>query len=178
MKDNRCLRLSLIRIAVCLLLAGLWAGGIRGSGAYLTDAKEKENILLPTCTRIHIDENFEPPLDPSPGSWFVKEPRIVNDSDTACHVRARICFSTLEGENCCVPLELNDDWTWADDGYCYYDRPLEGGESTSPVFSRVAFREDISAEELGAALPFEICVYAEAAASSQGETVWPRMDGR
>ncbi len=177
MKDNRCFRLSHVRIAVCVLLAVLWAGWVTGSGAYLTDAREKVNVLLAADTKIRIDENFEPPQDPVPGSWFVKEPRIVNDSSVACYVRARICFSSLEGESCCQPLQLNEGWMRAADGYWYYDRLLAGGQATEPLFSRVTFRGDISQEELEAALPFDIFVYAEAAASVQGERVWSRMDG-
>ena len=179
MKDDRCFRLSLIRMAVCLLLGGLWAVRIEDSGAYLTDMQEKDNILVAADTKIHIDEEFIPPQDPAPGTWFVKEPRIVNDSASACRVRARICFSSLESETCCLPIEVNESWRPADDGFIYYTRLLEGGQTSDPLFSRVAFREDISEEDLQAALPFEIYVYAEAAACAGVEDgrVWTRMDG-
>ena len=162
MKCDHNMKLLLARGAVCLGLAALWAGQIRGSGAYLTDRADKVNVMLASETEIHIDENFEPPVNPVPGSSFVKEPRIVNDAASSCSVRARIEFSTLEGEKACMAPEINAAWVRGEDGYYYYDRILEAGQTTLPLFSRIRFREDLTQEELDAALPFEIYVYAEA----------------
>ncbi len=126
--------------------------------AYLTGQDQAENLIGITENEIHIEEEFDPPADPGPGTVIKKAPRIVNDSEVGVYVRASVCFSDSAAEQFCEPLAVNEDWRLAADGYYYYDDVLAPGETTGTIFDRVVIREDAEAEEL---VPFDLLVYAE-----------------
>ena len=63
-------------LAFCLL------AGAAGSMvyAYLIDRQETVNRIKIVENKTHIEEEFDPPADPGPGSVIKKKPCIVNDS--------------------------------------------------------------------------------------------------
>ena len=48
--------------------------------AYLIDRQETVNRIKIVENKTHIEEEFDPPADPGPGSVIKKKPCIVNDS--------------------------------------------------------------------------------------------------
>ena len=127
----------------------------------LRDQQERINTLIATEVRIHVEEDFEPPDPPMPGTWFKKEPSVVNDSPVPCYIRARVAFSSDEALQVCEPLEYSPAWTEGTDGYLYLSTPLAAGEKSPPLFSQVGIRADTDSGQLEKVLPFEILVYAE-----------------
>lgn len=130
--------------------------------AYLTGQDRAENLIGTTENEIHIEEEFEPPTDPGPGTLIKKAPRIVNDSEVGVYVRVAVYFSDSAAEYFCEPLAVNGDWRLAADGYYYYDAVLAPGGTTGTIFDRIVIREDVEAEEL---VPFDLLVYAESVQS-------------
>lgn len=130
--------------------------------AYLTDQDRAENKVDVTENRIHIEEVFEPPTDPAPGSVIKKAPSIVNDSRVEVYVRMSAVFSDSAAEELCLPLVISSHWKKGTDGYYYYDRALKAGEKTEPLFEKLILKEEITPEQI---VPFDVLVYAESVQS-------------
>ena len=84
-------------LAFCLL------AGAAGSMvyAYLIDRQETVNRIKIVENKTHIEEEFDPPADPGPGSVIKKKPCIVNDSVIPVYVRVRVVFSNLDAQAQC-----------------------------------------------------------------------------
>lgn len=149
----------MILLAVSVLAAGSSAVG---TYAYLTDQDRAENELSVTENEIHIEEAFDPPDDPKPGTVITKAPVVVNDSKVNVYIRMSVKFSDSDEEALCLPLEINGHWMKQSDGYYYYDKALAMGEKTEPLFEKITIRNDIPEEEL---IPFDVLVYAESVQS-------------
>lgn len=165
--------IALLSLVVVLLLT---------TGSTIAYLHSKTDDVVNTFTignvTTEVDETFEETDDP----WvFKKEPKVKNTGYThedgtatgnACYVRVRIVASP-EGQ---LELKVGDfsqkDWgdseLWAanwekkEDGYYYYQSPLEVGESTSPIFDTVEVKADYRTTIEG----FEVTVYQEAVQSS------------
>lgn len=160
------------KLIVWMLLAAVAVGSsAAGTYAYLTDQDRAENELSVTENEIHIEENFNPPDDPKPGSVITKAPAVVNDSKVGVYVRISVKFSDSKAENLCLPLTINEHWEKKSDGYYYYDQVLAAGERTEALFEKIVIRNDISADEL---IPFDVLVYAESVQSHDmtAEEAW------
>lgn len=165
------------KIIVPALLACLAVGGtITVTYAYLTDQDRADNEISVTENEIHIEEEFEPPDDPKPGSVITKSPVIVNDSAVSVYVRMSAKFSNSAAEGFCIPPEIHDRWQKNTDGYYYYDTALSPGEKTVPLFEKIIIRDDVSQEEL---TPFDVLVYAESVQAYElsREAAWSLFAG-
>ena len=147
-------KLLLFVFFACLVLGG----SVSVTYAYLTGWDFAGNDLGMTENEIHIEEKFEPPDDPGPGTVITKSPCIVNDSAIPVYVRASVRFSNSEAESFCMPLDISSRWQKNEDGYYYYDTSLSPGERTVPMFETISIKEEIAAEDL---VPFDVLVYAE-----------------
>ena len=85
--------------------------------AYLIDRQETVNRIKIVENKTHIEEEFDPPADPGPGSVIKKKPCIVNDSVIPVYVRVRVVFSNLDAQAQCEPLKIKDSWKTGEDGY-------------------------------------------------------------
>ena len=126
--------------------------------AYLTDTQEAVNELGFTNNSIRIEEEFEPPENPGPGTEIKKSPKLINESDIPVYVRMSARFTDDQAEQFCLPLEINDGWEQHTDGYYYYHKKLDPGESTTALFNRLEIRKDAEADTL---VPFDLLIYAE-----------------
>ena len=140
-------------------MLGLIGTSVPGTLAYLTDMQEAVNRCSFTDTNIRIEEDFEPPDDPGPGTVISKSPRLINESEIPVYVRITAHFSNDQAENFCMPLEIHPSWSLHSDGYYYYDSPLGPGESTQSLFDQIEIREDADSDAL---VPFDLLIYAEA----------------
>lgn len=157
-----------------VLAACIFSSAAGVTCAYLTAHDSAENILNGSRVETGIVEEFEPPEDPGPGSVVKKSPRIHSDSNVDCYVRARVMF-TNDGAGLCEPLEINDGWVLAEDGYYYWGAPLSPGKDTGSLFDTVQIRSDIEEEDIR---PFDILVYAESvqAKGVDAGQAWASMD--
>ena len=151
----------------------------RSACAYLTAQADLVNTALAAETKIHVEEEYAPPDHPAPGESFVKKPSVSNDSSVPVYVRMRVVFSSYLAENILSPLEVGNLWEKEGEFY-YYNEEIPPGQISQPLFTHVAFRNDIQETDILDAVPFEILVYAEAVCSegSSREEAWARVEGR
>ena len=123
--------------------------------AYLIDRQETVNRIKIVENKTHIEEEFDPPADPGPGSVIKKKPCIVNDSVIPVYVRVRVVFSNLDAQAQCEPLKIKD-------GYYYYQKQLQPGLRTDTVFDNIVIKNTVKKEDL---VPFDILVYEESVQS-------------
>ena len=145
-------------LAFCLL------AGAAGSMvyAYLIDRQETVNRIKIVENKTHIEEEFDPPTDPGPGSVIKKKPCIVNDSVIPVYVRVRVVFSNLDAQAQCEPLKIKDSWKTGEDGYYYYQKQLQPGLRTDTVFDNIVIKNTVKKENL---VPFDMLVYEESVQS-------------
>ena len=130
--------------------------------AYLIDRQETVNRIKIVENKTHIEEEFDPPADPGPGSVIKKKPCIVNDSVIQVYVRVRVVFSNLDAQAQCEPIKIKDSWKTGEDGYYYYQKQLQPGQRTDTVFDNIVIKNIVKKEDL---VPFDILVYEESVQS-------------
>lgn len=153
------------------LILGVGAGT---SYAYLTGTDDVENRFLASKTEISVEENFTPVPELSPGLVITKAPRVLSASSTPCYVRMRVSFSDRDAEAFCESLSINQGWTKKEDGYYYWEEPLEPGQQTGTLFDSVTIKAETDKEDLK---PFDVYVYAEAVQgrNADQESAWEAM---
>ncbi|MBR2527503.1 MAG: hypothetical protein IKE58_03400 [Blautia sp.] len=165
------------RRTVVLLLAVMGFAGMTSSPsrASLIVKEDVDNRIIIPEVNIHIEEDYVPPVSPDPGDRFRKCPQVVNDSVITCYIRARI-FS-LQGFF--GFYGTGDLWTYQDDGWWYYRKPLSPGEATQPLFEEVEISNEIFKENWGKLFPLDIGIYAEATGNADKslKEAWDIMDG-
>lgn len=157
-------RLVIILSSVLSLVLFLSAFGITYS--FLTDRDSARNKFSIGETITTIDEEFTPPKVLTPGTSFTKKPRVENLGNLPCYVRMRADFSDNNMQRYCDELDINTtDWKYdSADGYYYYNKLLEPGEKTSPLFTKVTIKTTLSDGTVltdAQMKDFEILVYAE-----------------
>ena len=166
MKKDHGLRLPWIVMIISVIIAVITIS-IGLTAAYLTDRDDEINVLKEGETVIEIAETFSPDPDPEPGDAAVKVVRITNTGNLTCTIRARLVFTDDALEKITQQLEIGEGWTEGADGFYYYLRPVDPGETTKPLIERVVFRrfyEDgtpVTAQELGK-IDAGLMVYSEA----------------
>lgn len=140
---------------MALSLAGiiLCAAGIVTLAVLLSKTGELVNTFEPGNVTTEVREEFEPT---ETATVFRKEPVVANTGKNACYVRVRVTASPEE------QLEIGgwdrQNWTEKEDGYYYYNKALESGESTTPLFKEVSVKKEYEETIEG----FEVNVYQEA----------------
>ena len=146
------------KLILTLFLSALFLSTASITFAYLTDSDLAENKVSLTENEIHIEEEFVPPEEVTPGTVITKKPRIVNDSKIPVYVRMAVHFTDSAAEAFCEPFLIDSGWELRTDGYYYYKNVLNPGQKTSALFTTVKIKENAAAEEL---IPFDLLVYAE-----------------
>lgn len=137
--------MMVLRIATVLLFV-LLAVIAAAVSAYLADGDRKENHFSVGNNKIIVDETYEPV---EPGSKTVKKPQAENTGSVECYVRGRIILSNsraaefmdyyMDGSS-----GMNtEDWREGEDGWFYYQKILNTGEKTSPLFTHIRLKENI-----------------------------------
>lgn len=99
-----------------------------------------------------IAEEYEPPAVLEADKSYTKKVAVSNCNDSRatnktvpCYVRL---FAEVEDPDVASRLEIDfnsSDWTnKQSDGYYYYKKVLNPGETTSPLFTTLSAKEDIS----------------------------------
>lgn len=155
MKKKRMIQVLLSVLLVALIVVG-------GTVAYLVASdRPVENSFA----FIDVDTDIAEPDDGDP---LNKKPIVTNSGDSTVFVRAKVIVASAPGESNPVSesdMTINynngkDDngGSWAkhdpDDGWYYYSRKLETGESTVALFNGI---EEINVE----ASSFDVIVYQE-----------------
>ncbi|MCH5325411.1 MAG: hypothetical protein J1E39_09355 [Eubacterium sp.] len=163
MKKN----LKILIPTACLILAGA-SFGVTYAYLIANDTAVNEFSVGENDIDI-VEDSFVPPEKLGPTVTFDKNPKISNNGDVSCFVRARIDFSDSEAEKFCELVGLNTtEWDHRDDGYYYYKAALDPGDETQALFTQVHIKEKYDAEDYGGRdvnetdmIDFDIMVYAE-----------------
>ena len=155
--------------------------------AFLRERRRAERELIPVLLRTYpgVEEllrTLQQHADlaiVSNGQKDYIELSVATFHLTDCFVRIQILFSDSAAAELLKPFSVNQGWSLGDDGVWYYTERLLPGTSTTPVFSNVEFKADVTKEEIEAVLPFEILIYAESvtAGNRNLQTAWDLLKG-
>lgn len=180
---RRILIVSILVICISMLATG--------SLAYFTSEGRAHNVITTGAVDIEVQEWADPEREVPfedldgvmPGAEITKIAEVKNIGASEAWIRVEVTKNIqLAGEGQpdtdLVVLDLNTaDWTAGEDGYLYYNKPVQPGEVTAPVFTTVTFDADMSNEYQYATATVD--VYAQAVqTANNGETAqqaqgWP-----
>lgn len=167
-------------ILICLLVSVLLIASINFTVAYFSSSESATNEFSVGGVTTEIVEDFEAPKDLSKVSEVRKLVRVKNTGDSPAYVRIFCEFSDasisteFDPESGWATIDynpstfVNEDgetetveklWTDPDsDGWRYYTKILNPGESTTPIMSKVTIKDGTTESQLD---DFEIIVVHE-----------------
>ena len=188
---RKILILSVLAILIAILAAG--------SLAYYTADTKAHNVITTGDVTIRLNEwadearteKFESPVGVMPGTEVTKIVEVENVGTGSAWVRVELTVEVWMGDEYkeelpAKPVHLmygdtagcnTTDWTYQDDGYYYYNKPLAPGETTEPLFTSVAFDDQMGNEYQNSTAHVNVNAYAVQSATN-GEDVlsangWP-----
>jgi len=147
-------------LALTLCVAMLAIAIVGGSLAYFFDDDAKTNTFTVGNVSIVLNEpNWDTTgaaeaFDVYPGEALAKDPTVTNDGKNPCFVRisvtnldqfaadfsgAQIIYRTDYVDNA-----LGTDWVKRDDGYFYYSKVLNPGETTDALFDQIVIPKELT----------------------------------
>lgn len=178
---------KLLILSLLVILAALTAAGTL---AYYTDSARTHNVITSGKVKIDLlewaDEKRNTPFQDKtgvmPGTKVTKIVEVKNTGTGAAFLRLYVEKNVYGADqkpmkSDPVSLNFNDtDWTYSD-GYYYYNRPLEPGKTTEPLFTTVTFDPLMGNEYQNATAHVKVIAYAVQSAnngdSPQAAKGWP-----
>ena len=172
-----------IRLLIVLGLTMLLA--ISGTVAYFTASETAHNIVSARGVSVEIYE-YASPDGSKPFSdlsniatdvTYSKIPYVENIDIEPVWVRSKIILKRKLGNVETIIDDYSslmkiggksDKWTFAEDGFYYYNSALAGGEKTEPLFKTVRFKDDLDNTYMDAL--FSLTVSVEATQSANNGT--------
>lgn len=180
---------KLLILSLLVILAALTAAGTL---AYYTDSARTHNVITSGKVKIALlewaDEARTKPFKDKqgvmPGTKVTKIVKVENTGTGAAFVRLYVEKNVYDADekpmkSDPVSLDFNDtDWTYSEsEGYYYYNRPLEPGKTTEPLFTTVTFDPLMGNEYQNASAHVKVIAYAVQSAnngdSPQAAKGWP-----
>lgn len=182
--------LTIALIAVCVSIAAY------NTLAYFLYEGTATNVITAGDIKIQLQElkdlggeltEFESGIPVHPGTEASKIVQIKNIGGQSAWVRIKLEKQIILADNKDIEVDLSlisydintYDWTFKD-GYYYYNSALESGETTSPLFTEVAFSANMGNDYQGSEAFVKI--YAEATQTvHNGQTAleaagWPQFE--
>lgn len=147
---------KLVAISVIVICLSLCIGG---SYAYYTANATARNVITTGGIQIELNEknadgssyDVTKPKQVMPGSVVEKAVTVVNTGENPVWVRIAVekAFALADETEGTIDLSLieldldTENWT-EKDGFYYYNRPLQAGEETTPLFTTVTFNKAMS----------------------------------
>lgn len=130
---------------------------ITGISAYFTAIAHKENVTSAGNNEITIEETFSnPDIEPNTVTELTKRVTVKNTGINCAGIRIRAEFSEKTITDW-VDIDYNEsDWT-KDGDYWYYNNPVEPGEETAPLFTKLTCNNP-TAEQVR---NFDVYLYSE-----------------
>ena len=147
-------------LALTLCVAMLAIAIVGGSLAYFFDSDAKTNTFTVGNVSIVLNEpNWDQTgaaeaFDVYPGEALAKDPPVTNDGKNPCFVRisvtnldqfaaefngAQIIYRTDYVDNA-----LGTNWVKGNDGYFYYSKVLNPGETTDALFDQIVIPKELT----------------------------------
>ena len=179
-------RKLLIVSALAILVAVTAAGTL----AYFTDTGTAHNVITTGNVKIELNEwaddartqPFQDKTGVMPGTKVTKIVEVKNTGTGAAFVRLRVETEVHSAEKQemdpkHVRLDFNQtDWIYQD-GYYYYARSLQPGETTVPLFTAVTFAAEMGNEYQNATAHVNVKAYAVQSANNGDDPLnaegWP-----
>ena len=178
---------KLLILSMLVILAALTAAGTL---AYYTDSARTHNVITSGKVNIALHEwadkehnkPFKDKTGVMPGTKVTKIVEVENTGTGAAFVRLRVETEVLSAEGQKmdpqhVRLDFNQtDWIYQD-GYYYYNRPLEPGKTTVPLFTAVTFAAEMGNTYQNATAHVNVSAYAVQSANNGDDPLnaegWP-----
>lgn len=168
----------------------------KGTNAYFTAEEKAHNVITTGGIEIQLEEwaeNEDGELVPfenvdgvMPGEEISKIVQIRNTGASEAYIRVKVdkdIALSAEGtvgsaDQSMVTIDFNTtDWTAGEDGFYYYNKVLNPGEVTEPVFSSVTFNKDMGNEYKNATATIDVVAYATQVANNGDSALtakgWP-----
>lgn len=179
------------KLLIVSVLAILVAVTAAGTLAYFTDTGTAHNVITTGNVDIELNEwaddartqPFQDKTGVMPGTKVTKIVEVKNTGTGAAFVRLYVEKNVYRAadqkpmDTDPVSLNFNNtDWTYSD-GYYYYNRPLEPGKTTEPLFTAVTFAAEMDNRYQNATAHVKVIAYAVQSAnngdSPQAAKGWP-----
>lgn len=183
-------------LLVAALIVVFIAGSALGTLAFYTAEERTHNVITTGGVDIELhewadeDETVEFPEDGvsgvTPGTKVTKIVEVENTGNSPAWVRIILDVKALSSDGTTElsadRFELDFDtehWTQGPDGYWYYNRALEPGETTEPLFTGVTFADSMGDDYQGSKITIGVAAQAVQTANN-GDTVleaagWPEV---
>ena len=181
------------KLLIVSVLAIFVAVTAAGTLAYFTDTGTAHNVITTGNVDIELNEwadeactqPFQDKTGVMPGTKVTKIVEVKNTGTGAAFVRLyvekNVYRATDQKPMDSDPVSLNfnnTDWTYSEsEGYYYYNRPLEPGKTTEPLFTTVTFDPLMGNEYQNATAHVKVIAYAVQSAnngdSPQAAKGWP-----
>ena len=180
---RKLLILSVLTILLAILAANTLAYFTADTAAHNVITTGNVDIVLNEWANEERTERFEKQIDVLPGTEVTKIVEVENIGAGTAWVRVQVVLDVYaEGGKEQLPpdpvtLDFNEtDWKYFD-GYYYYNYPLDPGETTEPLFTSVAFDDQMGNEYQNSTAHVDVNAYAVQSANN-GEDVlsangWP-----
>ena len=146
-----------------LCISALCVFGIGNIHSIFVETEALINKFTVGENTIEIIEEFDPEDEIDPGDSFVKKPWVKNTGSVPCYVRMWAEFNDNKVAEVASVDYNNSDWTVKQsDGYYYYKKVLQPGNTTKPLFTTVTIASDADPEILN---EFDIIIFAESVQS-------------
>lgn len=178
------------KLLIVSVLAILVAVTAAGTLAYFTDTGTAHNVITTGNVEIELNEwadeartqPFQDKTGVMPGTKATKIVEVKNTGTGAAFVRLYVeknVYGADEKPMKSEPVSLNfndTDWTYSD-GYYYYNRPLEPGKTTVPLFTAVTFAAEMGNTYQNATAHVNVSAYAVQSANNGDDPLnaegWP-----
>lgn len=180
------------KLLIVSVLAILVAATAAGTLAYFTDTGTAHNVITTGNVKIELKEwadeackePFQDKTGVMPGTKVTKIVKVENTGTGAAFLRLYVeknVYGADQKPMKSEPVSLNfnnTDWTYSEsEGYYYYNRALEPGDTTEPLFTTVTFDPLMGNEYQNASAHVKVIAYAVQSAnngdSSQAAKGWP-----
>ena len=173
-----------VKVALIAVIAVLAALITTQTVAYYTTVGKATNVVTSGDIDLQIHEKTDTGEDfPAegvtviPGDIISKIVTVENTCQHPFYLRVKLVNSSDSAELVaqeCLKLDINtNDWTVGDDGYIYYNRVLEAGQITEPVFTQVeVVGSAVDRENIGSTLALTVKAYAVQSEHNSAEHPW------
>lgn len=162
MKSKIILFLCILTMISGIFIYGTYANYVVSSKAtnIITTNEVKIELIEKTCTEDGIIEEFDTEMIHTvyPGDSFSKIPYVENTGTEPCYVRIHIDTEYHEY----LVFDINENWIKeetsenAGNGWYRYNKILEVGETTEPIFTTVTFSPSMGNEFIGEKITVEL----------------------
>lgn len=139
------------KLTAAALVVAFGATAVTGATlAYFTDIDQKDNVFTVGNVDIELTEpnwvaeGSKDAPEAYPGEALAKDPTVTNGGKNPCFVRIKVEGWDALGANNKITYrtdytdnKLGDNWVEGEDGYFYYDKVLEVGDTTDALFDQI-----------------------------------------